>query len=53
MEEEIENDLEELSFDMFLDAMKNVSTKHKTRYKFILNAGTSLINALFRLYSLV
>ena len=53
MVENIENDCEELSFEMFSSALKKVSNKHKSRYQFILNAGKSLINALFFLYSTV
>ena len=51
--ENIENDFEELSFEMFSSALKKVSNKHKRRYQFILNGGKSLINALFFLYSTV
>ena len=38
---------------MFMKALKRVSIKHKDKYKFILKAGTSLLNAIFDLFTVV
>ena len=53
MNESIENDMEELNHSQFEDALKTVAKKHKDKYQFILKAGKSLLDALFRLYQLV
>ena len=53
MKEQIEDDLETLNLSQFHAALKKVSVKHNEKYKFILNAGNSLMNAIFRLFSLV
>ena len=53
MIEKIDNDAEELSHHQFNDALNTVAKKHKDKYNFILKAGNSLIDALFRLFQLV
>ena len=53
MAERLDDNIEELSYEMFLNAMKKVSLKHKDKYQYILRAGNSLLNAIFSLYSLV
>ena len=53
MQERIVDDLETLSFSQFNDALRKVSLKNNDKYKLILNAGNSLLNAIFRLFSLV
>ena len=53
MNEQIDNDEEELSHHQFNDALNTVAKKHKDKYSFILKAGNSLIDALFRLFQLV
>ena len=50
MKEKVENDLEELSREQFETALRNVEKKHKEKYKFILNGGKSLQNAVFSLF---
>ena len=51
MEEEIGEDIEELSREQFDDALKHVSKKHSEKYRFILKGGKSLKDALFALFS--
>ena len=53
MEERIEHDNEELSREQFEAALRAVERKHKDKYKFILNGGKSLQNAIFSLFATV
>ena len=51
MQEKIEDDIDELSLEMFNEALKTVASKNGEKYKFLLRAGHSVINALFILFS--
>ena len=53
MKEQKENDIEELSWEQFEVSIKKVFSKHKDKYKFIMNGGTSLIKAFYSLFSLI
>ena len=53
MQEVIENDINELSLDMFNKTLRSVSRKKADKYKFILKAGQSLINAIFNIFNSV
>ena len=52
MQEYIEGDIEELTWDMFHKSLRKISQKPGDKYKFILRGGQSLINAIYNiLYS--
>ena len=50
MLEQVENDMDNLTREQFDKALRTVERKHKNKYKFILNGGISLKNALFSLF---
>ena len=53
MNEVINDDVEELSQEMFFSALKMVAKKHPNKYKFLLKAGKSLLDAVYNLFSIV
>ena len=50
MLEVVEDDINELSEEMFYNAIEKVSQKARDKYKFILNGGQSFVNALFNIF---
>ena len=53
MKEKVPNDDEELTYDVFMKVIEKVKRKNGEKYKFLVNAGYSLLNALFVLFKLV
>ena len=53
MTEHVDNDMDELNYVQFTEALTTVAKKHSDKYKFLLKAGQSLLDALFRLFQLV
>ena len=50
MAENIENDLDELTVEMFNDALEEIMKKPGDKYKFIVKGGQALIDSLFNLF---
>ena len=53
MEREIDNDADVLTLSQFHAALRTVAKKHSEKYNFLLKSGNALLNAVFRLFSLV
>ena len=53
MKEIVPNDYEDMTVEQYSNALKEVSSKHPEKYKFIIKGGASLHNALIHLFSTV
>ena len=53
MKEEVNDDVSELCISEFQNALKKVSSTHRDKYQFILNSGSSMLKAIFKLFCLV
>ena len=50
MRENIEDDIEEISIEMFNTALKEVWQKKREKYEFLVKGGSDMKNALFTLF---
>ena len=53
MNEEVESDLYQLSFQQFNFSLETLSKKPGSKYEFIVNSGPSFTSALFKIYQVV
>ena len=51
--EHYDNDINELSLDMFNRTLRNLARRKPEKYKFILKGGQSLIDATFKAFSVI
>ena len=53
MEENVDDDIEELSWKVFVATLEDLAKHKKEKYKFILRGGMALKEAIFHLFKVV